>query len=93
MAQHFEHGLEPMQQYSDTFIKGTEYEERFNSLAERERLLGNLTALRRTLWELRANVCQLERLLEEARVIRSEAIDLREQISCVTERLRRDRWW
>lgn len=77
-----------MQQYYDVFIKGTEYEERFKILAENERLINNLAALRRTLWDMRAKICQLESLLEETKDIKAEVGALQAQINSTAERLR-----
>jgi hypothetical protein len=77
-----------MQPYYDVFIRGTEYEERFKVLAENERLVNHLVALRRTLWDMRAKICQLERLLEESTDIKAEATALQAQIDSTAERLR-----
>jgi hypothetical protein len=74
-------------QHSDSFIEGTEYEARFKTGAERERLLSNLVALRQNLWEMRANLAQLERVLEESRSIHAEAECLREQIHMTVEKI------
>lgn len=71
----------------DQFIKGTEYEARFKSSAERERLLNNLAALRRTLWEMRAHLYQLESVLQESRNIAADVDCLRAQLDSVVERL------
>ncbi|HSL29056.1 MAG TPA: hypothetical protein VK900_07650 [Anaerolineales bacterium] len=71
----------------DVFIKGTEYETRFESMAESERLLDNLAALRRTLWEIRAHLCRLEVVLEESRSLKEETDCLRVELDSVVKRM------
>lgn len=69
------------------FIKGTAYEARFKSMEEGERLLSNLAALRRTLWEMRAQLCQLEDVLDHSRSIKADVDCLRAQLESTAERL------
>lgn len=75
------------QNHYEEFIKGTEYEAKFKSMEEGERLLNNLAALRRTLWEMRAQLCQLEDVLKESRNLKADVDCLRAQLESTTERL------
>ena len=75
------------QNHYEEFIKGTEYEGMFKSMEEKDRLLNNLVALRRTLWEMRAQLCQLEDVLGESRNIMADVDCLRAQLESTAERL------
>ena len=75
-----------MEQDQNGFIGSLEYERRFRFQAERDNLLSNLTALRRTLWEMRANLHHLEQVCKEVRDTRAELGCLREQIDLAVER-------
>lgn len=75
-----------MEQDQNGFTGSAEYERRFRFQAERENLLGNLTALRRTLWEMRANLHRLEQVCKEVQDTRVEVGCLREQIDLAAER-------
>lgn len=75
-----------MQQHLDVLVKGSEYEERFRFLAESENLFNSLAALRRTLWDMRASIYQLERLYEEIRDNKADVGCLREEINSIAER-------
>ncbi|MDQ2693672.1 MAG: hypothetical protein M3Y68_16665 [Chloroflexota bacterium] len=75
------------QNHYEQFIKGTEYEAMFKSMEEKDRLLNNLGGLRRTLWEMRAQLCQLESALEASRDIIADADCLRAQLESTAERL------
>ena len=75
------------QNHYEQFIKGTEYEATFKSLEEKERLLNNLAGLRRTLWEMRAQLCQLEGALEESRHLIADVDCLRAQLESTAQTL------
>ena len=77
-----------MQHQDDVFVRSTEYERKFRLQAESENLLKNMAALRRTLWEMRANLCQLEKVLQESRDIKEEAGCLQAELHSTAKRLR-----
>jgi hypothetical protein len=73
-------------QPQDGFTGSAEDEKRLQLREESEKLLSNVVALRRTLWEMRANLHHLEKLCEEARDTRAEAGCLRDQINATAEK-------
>ena len=76
-----------MQQHTDVYIKGTQYEKNFRLQAESENLLKNLVALRRTLWDMRAHLYQLEKVLAESKGIKEEADCLQAELNATAEKL------
>jgi hypothetical protein len=76
-----------MEQDQNGFMGSAQYERRFRFQAERENLLSNLTALRRTLWEMRASLHHLEQVCKEVRDTQAEVECLREQINIAAERI------
>lgn len=77
-----------MPQTDDNFIRGTEYEEKFNAQARSEKLLSDLASLRRRLWDVRAKIDQLERMLMETQDLKAEAAHLQAQIDATAGEIR-----
>lgn len=76
-----------MQLHSEMFIKETEYQEKFRKQAESESLLNHLTTLRRSLWDIRAEIHELETALEDTGDLKAQVSRLLEQIEATAERL------
>jgi hypothetical protein len=75
-----------MQQPSDVLVQGNENKEQSQFASESENVLRKLTILRRTLWDIRASIDQLERLYEEIKAAKVDVGSLQLEIDSLAER-------
>jgi hypothetical protein len=75
-----------MQQPPDVLVQGDEKKEQSQFESESENVLRKLTILRRTLWDIRASIDQLERLYEEIKAAKVDVGSLQVEIDSLAER-------
>jgi prefoldin subunit 5 len=75
-----------MQQPPDVLVQGNENKQQSQFESESENVLRKLTILRRTLWDIRASIDQLERLYEEIKAAKVDVGSLQEEIDSLAER-------
>ena len=76
-----------VEQHANVLIKGTQYEKKFLLEEANETILKNLVTLRRMLWDMRAQLCQLEKDIAESKAIKDQADCLQAEIDSTAKSL------